>query len=181
MAADLELLLPDFRDSVKELIRICEEREVIMRPIEGLRFPEKQAIYWRQSRTREEIERRIAILRNAGAPFLANVLVSVGPQHGKHVTNAIPGLSWHQWGEAVDCVWIVEGRAVWDVESRVNGVNGYLVYAEEAQRLGLNAGAFWRTFKDFPHVQLREDSSPRSVMSLQEIDAVMTTRFQQIV
>ena len=53
------------------------------------------------------------------ANFLASVLDGVGPQHGPHVTNALPGLSWHQWGEAVDCFWTEWlGRVVRQHEGR---------------------------------------------------------------
>ena len=30
-------------------------------------------------------------MKDEGAPWLANVLAEVGPQHGAHVTNALPG------------------------------------------------------------------------------------------
>ena len=66
----------------------------------------------------------------------------VGPQKGDPVTNAIPGLSWHQWGEAVDCFWVVNNKAVWDLETVVNGLNRFMVYANEAKKLGLDAGLF---------------------------------------
>src|SRR6185369_14731386 len=102
-----------------------------------------------------EIALKIASLRDQGAPFLAHCLESVGPQSGDPVTNAIPGLSWHQWGEAMDCVWIVDGAAEWSTTRKVNGVNGYRAYANEAVRLGLTAGGFFRSLKDWPHVQLR--------------------------
>jgi hypothetical protein len=51
------------------------------------------------------------------------------------------------------------------------------VYAEQAQKLGLTAGAFFQSIKDFPHVQLRPQAGPQSVHTLGEIDAVMAERF----
>ena len=99
-------------------------------------------------------------------------------QSGRHVTDAIPGLSWHQWGEAFDSFWVVDGEAEWSTTREINGLNGYRVYAVEAERLGLTAGGHWTNFKDWPHVQLRSASSPKSVFTIQEIDREMRERFE---
>ncbi len=177
MPADLSALLPAFRIRVEDLVAACLQRGVEMRPYMALRDPREQARLWRQSRAREEIERRIGELRLGGAAFLAHCLESAGGQNGAHVTSAIPGLSWHQWGEAVDSFWVVGGRAEWSTTRKIAGVNGYQVYAEEASKLGLDAGGLWRRFKDWPHVQLRPSASPLGAMNLTEIDAEMRRRF----
>ena len=109
--------------------------------------------------------------------FLAHCLRSVGPQHGEHVTDAPPGFSWHQWGEALDCFWLLNGKAEWSTKKLVGGLNGYHVYAEAAVSLGLTAGGFWKTIKDWPHVQLRSDRNPTTTLSIREIDAAMAARF----
>lgn len=96
-----------------------------MRPNAGLRDPFEQAKLWRQSRSIEEILAAIDELRSVGAPFLAHCLESVGPQHGDPVTNAPPGYSWHQWGEAVDCFWLLGGKAEWSSTKKVGGLNAY--------------------------------------------------------
>lgn len=179
MAADLQPLVPGFRATVEELIANCQQRRVEMRPYFALRTPFEQAKLWRQSRTRDEIGDRMARLRAAGAHFLAHCIDTVGPQHGAHVTNAPPGLSWHQWGEAVDCMWIVGGMAEWSTTRKVDDLNGYRVYAEEARTLGLSAGGLWTSFKDWPHVQLRAAGSPDKLMPLKDIDAEMRRRFGQ--
>lgn len=101
------------------------------------------------------------------------------PQHGDHVTDAAPGLSWHQWGEALDCFWVVDGKAEWSTTKKVNGVNGFRVYAETAKGLGLDAGGFWGKLKDWPHIQLRAAGSPLAVMSLADVDREMRSRFGQ--
>ncbi len=177
MPAELSTLLPAFRIRVEDLVLACRQRGVEMRPYMAMRDPLEQAQLWRQSRTREEIERRISELRSGGAPFLARCLEAAGTRNGAHVTHSIPGLSWHQWGEAVDSFWVVDGRAEWSTVRKVDGVNGYQVYAEEAAKLGLDAGGRWRRFKDWPHVQLRPSSSPLGVLSLTEIDEEMRRRF----
>ena len=117
MAADLSLLVPAFRTQCRTLIRNCADQQIEMRPNEGLRDPWKQARYWRQSRSIETITAKIAELRNKGANYIAQILVDVGPQHGDPVTNAVPGASWHQWGLALDCVWIVNGARAWHSSS----------------------------------------------------------------
>jgi hypothetical protein len=171
---DLGDLIPGLQPQVQELLNKCLLRGIEMRPCATLRDPFEQA---RQSRSREEIERKIAQLREAGASFLADCIERVGPQSGRPVTGAAPGLSWHQWGEALDCFWMVNGAAEWDAGRLVNGVNGYRVYAEEARRLGLTAGGFWPRLKDWPHVQLRPGDSPADAMALDEINATMKARF----
>jgi hypothetical protein len=178
MAAKLNDLVPDFRDKVSTLLTNCAAKGITMVPSEGLRTPAQQAIYWRQSRSLIEINNAIANLRNSGAPYLADVLESVGPRHGDEVTKVLPGNSWHQWGEAVDCFWEVDGKAEWSTSRKVNGLNGYQVYAQEAKNLGLTAGFFWPRFKDTPHVQLRGDDNPRSAgFSWPDIDQRMHEQF----
>ena len=121
-------------------------------------------------------------IRDRSATVLAtdidtDCLQSVGPQHGAHVTDALPGFSWHQWGEAVDCFWLLDGKAEWSTSKKVNGVNGYAVYANEAEAVGLVAGGHWTRFKDWPHVQLRAASSPARALTLLQIDTAMKVRF----
>lgn len=177
MAANLDSLDKDFQKKIVSLIQNIAARGIEMRPYVSIRTPFEQAIAWRQSRAKEEVAAKIQEFKNAGAPFLAHCLESVGPQHGDHVTNAPPGLSWHQWGEAVDCFWLVNNQAEWSPQKIINGLNGYRVYAEEAVKLELDPGGLWRTFKDWPHVQYRQASSPLKVFSLIEIDKRMEQKF----
>lgn len=177
MAADINLLIPDFKDKVKTLLQNCKNRGIDMRPNEGLRDPFVQAKYWRQSRTSEVIQAQIKELKARKADFLAHCIEHVGPQHGDPVTNSIPGYSWHQWGEALDCIWVVNGKANWSLKAKVNGLNGFAVYAAEAKKLGLDAGLLWSSFKDAPHVQLRPDADPSVLFDITEIDATMKNRF----
>lgn len=144
MAADLTLLVPTFRPRLETLLASCRARGVEMRPYMGLRTPLEQARLWRQSRSREQIDAKVAQLHAAGADYLADCIVRVGPQNGDPVTNAVPGLSWHQWGEAADCFWVVKGDAEWSTKRLVNGLNGYRVMAEEAKKLGLDPGGAHR-------------------------------------
>ncbi|WP_160715013.1 M15 family metallopeptidase [Chitinophaga solisilvae] len=174
----LSRLIPEFRIKASVLLMRCSQRGVVMRPTEGLRDPLIQAAYWKRSRNAEEITAEITGLRSAGAPFLAECLEQVNPQEGPHATNAIPGLSWHQWGEALDCVWMAGSRPIWDATVLINNVNGYQIYGEEAKRLGLDCGLYWSGFTDAMHVQLRNISSPATIYSLQDIDRQMELSFR---
>lgn len=177
MAANLEHLVPEFRLKVAELVTRCNEEGVEMRPYFTLRDPFEQARIWRQSRTIEEIQEKIAEFERGGADFLAHCVRSVGPQHGDHVTDTPPGFSWHQWGEAVDCFWVVDDQAEWSAQKLVNGINGYRVYANAAKDMQLTPGGFWTRLKDWPHAQFRSVSNPGKTMSLLQINEIMKTRF----
>ena len=178
MSRDLNDLIPEFKSQVEQLLSECDSSGYPMRQFFTLRNPFEQGKLWRQSRYRDQVEQKITELRNKGADFLAHCIESVGPQNGRHVTNAIPGLSWHQWGEAIDCFWLVDGNAEWSTRKKINGVNGYANYATIAKEMGLTAGGFWSSFKDWPHVQLRKESNPGRVFSLEEINQVMADRFR---
>lgn len=177
MAIDLTELSPDFRSLLDRLIEECKAEGVEIRPYFGIRSPFEQARLWRQSRSLEEIQAKIAELQSAGAPFLAYCVESVGPQSGPPVTSMLPGFSWHQWGEAVDCAWLVGGKLEWSVGKRVNGVNGYRIFAERAARLGLSPGGLRKSLKYWPHVQMRRAESPLDLISLVQIDEAMRERY----
>jgi len=125
MSRDLDSLVPEFRSKVEELLVLCDQSGYSMRQFFTLRTPFEQGKLWRQSRSSQEVRQKISELQNGGADFLALCIDSVGPQDGRHVTNAIPGLSWHQWGEAVDCFWLLDGNAEWSTRKKVDGLNGY--------------------------------------------------------
>jgi peptidoglycan L-alanyl-D-glutamate endopeptidase CwlK len=181
MSRDLSVLTPELRAGVDAALASCRALGIEMRPYETLRDPWTQARYWRQSRSIETIEATIGDLERQGASFLAHVLRSVGPQSGEHVTDALPGASWHQWGEAVDCFWVLNNEAEWSTRKAValsdgRVKNGYHVYAEESAGQGLTSGGLWNDVKDWVHVQKR----PKSVLeyySWPQIDQEMRQRF----
>jgi hypothetical protein len=177
MSRDLADLETGFRVRVEELLASCEQTGYEMKPFFTLRTPFEQGKLWRQSRAKLQVEEKVSELRRKGADFLAHCIESAGSQNGRYVTNAIPGLSWHQWGEAIDCFWLVNGRAEWSTRLKIEGVNGYANYANIADSMGLDAGGLWRSFKDWPHVQLRGEASPTKVYSLEEINCEMEIRF----
>jgi peptidoglycan L-alanyl-D-glutamate endopeptidase CwlK len=71
MPANLNDLVSNFRQRVEVLLQQCGQRGVEMRPYFTLRTPFEQAKLWRQSRSKEEIQKKIAAYRAAGADFLA--------------------------------------------------------------------------------------------------------------
>ena len=173
MSRDRADLVADFAAQMEAVQAACKARGVDMRPFFTARHPVEQGGLWRQSRSGSEVRAKIASLIDAGAPYLAQCIVDAGSKSGRWATNAIPGLSWHQWGLAEDDYWLVDGKAEWDADAIHNGLQGYAVYAEEAERLGLRS---LRSIGDSPHVQQPKEGSPSS-MGLVAVDAAMRERW----
>lgn len=117
---------PRFMEQCFDLAANCRKRGVDYFAISGYRSFTEQAKLYFQGRT---------------AP-------------GKIVTNAKPGFSAHNYGLAVDwCKDEDTNRAGlqpdWDLKD-------YIILKEEAEKLGLESGMSWKTFKEGPHVQLGE-------------------------
>lgn len=169
--ADLE---PKFRQAVELVLHECLRQGVAMRPFYTLRLPREQAVLWRQSRTQEQVKRKIQELRSGGAEYLASILEDVGPQFGRWATNAIPGYSWHQWKRAIDCYWLVNGRAEWSTRKQSDR-NGYKIYASIANKLGLHA--LGPVIADWPHIQY-DKINVGDIYTLREVDQAMRERFE---
>ncbi len=189
MSRDLKKLDGDFETKVISLLNACAVRGVSMRAFYTERSPWSQARIWRSTRSANEILQAVQRLKTNRALFIAEVVLEVGPQYSPpsargHLTNALPGVSWHQWGEAIDCFWLYQGRAEWSVKTQhpLTGNkegNGYQVYADEALELGLlSAGLAWGW--DWMHVQARNSSSPLSQFSWEQIDGTMRQKFGEI-
>ena len=145
----LDSLIHTLRVQVVIVLEECASAGVIMVPYRCAGSPQTQAKLWRQSRTTKEIVQALTLLRDRGAPWLADVLEAAGPQYGRKVTDAMPGFSRHNWLSAVDCYWDVDGRAEWSSRRMVNGLNGYQLYRTIAIKRGLARGPL----NDFPHIQ----------------------------
>jgi peptidoglycan L-alanyl-D-glutamate endopeptidase CwlK len=161
MAADLNQLEPVFRDKMIALYAdLKNTRGYEFRPVFTTRSPWAQARLWRQSRTAEEIEKTYQHLADQHAPFLVKVLRDVGPQSGRWATNALPGLSWHNWkpARACDSVLIYLGKMCWDEREtflspsdKPKVVEAYALYASLGEQLGLKSLA---AIHDIGHLQL---------------------------
>jgi len=172
MAALLEELNKDFRLNVIDLIKACKKRGVCIVPYCTYRDLYKQAILWRQSRRWVEIKREVRELEDTGISFLASIIRDVGVHIGpaQHITNAIPGLSWHQYREAVDCYILRRGLAVWDPNDK-----GYKIYREEGLKLGMAIG----TADDWGHLQSSENRVVDVYGSMANINNTMLIRHVQ--
>ena len=167
MSRSIGTLVPAFREQVTTLLEDLALQGHALAPHDTVRSPWEQARLYRKGRATEAILRRAGRLAKAGAPWLADVLVGVGSQYGDTVTNAPPGYSWHQLGEAVDCHVEVEGRAVWDAAHP-----GYRAYRARALEMGLHIATHW----DWPHVQHRP-GVPTDYYSIAQLERVLRERW----
>lgn len=169
----------EFIALIEKLLHNCNKRGILMMPYEIIRTPATQAKYWKQGRTSAEVKLVVDQMLEVKASFLAQCLIDAEHLGGPVITNALPGFSWHQWGEAVDCYWLYDNRKIWELDFRdPNGNNGYEVYAEEAADLSLEAGFFWKGFVDAPHVQYQKSPSPKETYSMKEINDIMEARYK---
>lgn len=164
-------LVEGFAKKVMQLVANCEQRGVTLLVYCKVRNPWEQAKLWRRSRTMTQVNAEAAKLRDWGCYFLMSCLLGVGPQKmGAKVTDALPGFSWHQWGEAVDVVPIdAKGNPRWEDEL------GFEICAEEARLLHLDSGYYWK-FRDPSHIQYRT-VKVTGVFSPQEINNEMLVKF----
>lgn len=169
MSRDLTLLQPVFLEKLESALAEAKRQDVHMVPFDARRDVWQQARLWRRGRTSAQIRERVASLRAANAGYLADVIESVGPQKGKWATNAIPGMSWHQWGLACDFYWDKNGP---DVPGGIewNDLTGYKAFALIAQKAGLTSGFFWKS-RDAVHIQLPAEAKP--VGTLADISKAM--------
>lgn len=171
MSRDMNDLAPGFKVKVGQLLDKCEKSGYLLKPFFTLRSPLEQAKLWRQSRCTSTIKQEIQRLKNQGGTFLAECIEVAGPQNGRWATNALPGYSWHNYGSAIDCYLVnADGGANWNASDR-----GYAIYAEEATRLGMRAGYFFKQ-RDAVHVQLSVEEVP-NVYTLIEINTYMKQNF----
>ena len=129
------------------------------------RSHEEQARLFRQGRPYSEIVARAELLRDKyGRQDLHDVLLGVGPQHGRRVTNAAPGQSAHNPNAhglalAYDAVPMRDGVPLWQW-SKTSAVTGKRIVCDWWQDfgsviigLGVEWGGKWRR-PDGPHVQV---------------------------
>lgn len=158
MTRSIDALARSFRKPSRDLIRVCGEAGHIIVPFSTLRTPIEQAQIWRSTRGKKEIDAKINRLRGHGANYIAGIIRSVGPQYPApgvrgHLTRAVPGRSWHNWGHAIDFyVKAEDGSAIWDEYHE-----GYETMAVEAEYMGLTAGKNFST-PDCVHIQHYPDN-----------------------
>lgn len=171
MSIDFACLDASLSVKITNVLNDLKQHNFEFVPFSGYRSLEEQAKLWRQSRKSDVVNDQIEYWRKEGANFLADILESVGPQRGKHVTNSLPGYSWHNHGKAVDCFLEIDGKAIWDAEHP-----GYKLYADIAQKYGLTAGFYFKSFKDAVHIQI-PNNSVKNTYSLREIDELFSDKY----
>lgn len=155
---DLNDLIDEVRERAVEVEQACKEAAgfdlliyCTLRPLD------EQARLYRQSRSRAEINLKLQKYRSRGFDYLADVLEGVGPCYGKHVTNAGPGESWHNYGQAFDAVPLIGGKAAWNY---LNARSYWDAYGEAVRQVGLQWAGDWTRFREYPHSQLNQGSNP---------------------
>ena len=155
MSKNLYLLNTTFLEAVQELMGIYDSdpsADLIVTCT--LRSAEDQARLYRNGRSLHAIRHRArALAEKWGRPDLAKILMDVGPQYGKTIrTNAAPGQSVHQYGMAIDCVVLVDGKPVWG-DKKSHDLAIWREYGARAKSCGLEWSGDWKRFKEKPHVQ----------------------------
>jgi len=80
----------------------CMKQSIITQPVLGFINVFLHAEIWKQSKQDQAVDEAIAKLQNEGCNFLSSILMCASSVHSKHKTNRLPGMSWHNWGRAVD-------------------------------------------------------------------------------
>lgn len=167
----LDDLVEEMRPKATLVVEACKEAAgfdlliyCTLRPLE------EQAKLWRQSRSRAQIDEKKALYASRGFDFLAEILENVGPQYGPHVTNAAPGESWHNYGQAFDAVPMRGGKPVW---SYLDGKDLWDAYGEAARGADLYWAGDWVSFREYPHAQLRAGGNPLREYSPESILAML--------
>ncbi len=161
MSADMNDLTPVFRAKVQTALKALAEEGLIFKPYFTLRDPVIQAKLWRQSRSAPVVQTQIQELEEMNCGFIAACFAKAGPADGPWATNALPGLSWHQYGEAVDCFLTdATGRPIWETPK----------YARFGQVGDANAMFWGGHFGDSDHWQNRKTEPSAAFGSLKLIN-----------
>jgi peptidoglycan L-alanyl-D-glutamate endopeptidase CwlK len=124
--ARLQLVYPGLADKITVLASTLESQGVLIRVVQGLRSWIEQDVLYAEGRI----------------------------TRGNVVTNCQGGHSYHNFGLAVDCAPSQFGpdrpyAPDWNASHPT-----WKLMEEKGRDLGLDSGAFWRTFPDAPHFQL---------------------------
>lgn len=116
--------------ALRRLVIRCYHLGINIRITSGFRSLKEQATIYNQGRTKDSIAKGEKI-----------------------VSNAKPGHSMHNYGLAGDFVLIDSG---YNMQADVNKNNtaDWLEVITQAKLLGFTWGGDWKTFKDYPHIQM---------------------------
>ncbi len=159
----LEDLVPEVQEMAKKHVLLCADAGFELLIYCTLRDGHEQARLYRQSRTKEQVQKKIDQLNAKGFPALAKILKDVGSQKsGPKVTNAGPGESFHQYSRAYDCVPVVQGKPIWSAGGE--GAALWQQVGKLGKKAGLEWAGEWTTFREFPHFQLTGGKSVADLM-----------------
>ncbi len=126
----------------------CHDQDVLIYC--AYRSMVEQAILYRRGKTIRVIRAKVKEL-NEARPGLGDILVKVGPQMEKiSVTNAGPGQSAHNYHIAFDGVPMLHGKPLWDSDDLA-----WKIYGLCAKKAGLEWAGEWKSFKEYPHCQMK--------------------------
>jgi peptidoglycan L-alanyl-D-glutamate endopeptidase CwlK len=164
------MLTPEMSGLAQVVIDKCKSKGVDLLIYCNLRPLEEQAICYRQSRSTKEIQAKMSELIDMGFDYLADIIEKVGPQSGPHVTNAAPGESWHNYGEAFDAVPLIGGKPAWNYKG---SELEWTLYGQSCREIGLNWAGDWKRFKELPHAQLKSGSNPLKEYAPEQIYKIL--------
>jgi peptidoglycan L-alanyl-D-glutamate endopeptidase CwlK len=168
MSADLNDLIPEFRAKVTVALDQLAAEGTKFVPYFTLRNPVKQAGLWRQSRSAAVVRKQIDDLRAEACDYIADCLDKAGPSSGPWATNALPGVSWHQYGEAVDC-YLLDATGKPDWQAAHYGRFG---------TVGDANGMWWGGhFGDTDHWQNRRIEPPAAFGTLRQINDALAAKW----
>lgn len=131
-AAKLSLINPLVADKIRQLALILAGEKIDIRVTQGLRSWTEQNVLYAKGRDAQGI-----VVNKAEV-----------------VTNCPGGHSWHNFGMAVDVVPdAIPDDGKFTPDWNASHPSWQRIVAVGTS-LGLNSGATWRTFKDYPHLQL---------------------------
>jgi len=156
MSRKLELLKPSFLIRVQDFKDRCYHHDLDILIYCTVRDLKEQSRLYRQGRSLKTITNKSDELAyQFDRPDLGKVLMGVGPQQGKVIlTKAGPGQSLHNYGYAVDAVPVINGKLLWttdDDESKYY----WDLFGSCADESGLEWSGNWKTFKEYPHIQMK--------------------------
>ena len=166
----IEDLTPEVQAKAEQVIDVCNQVGVDLLIYCTLRPLEEQARLYRQSRPWRTIKSKILKFKEKGYGFLAEILDDVGPCSGRHVTNAGPGESWHNYAQAWDGVPLIGGKPAWNY---LHAREQWDAYGECIRQVGMQWAGDWTRFKEYPHAQLHSGGNPLKLHEPDEIRSLL--------
>lgn len=150
---NLLALAPSVRSAAFDFLASATEAGLDVLIYCTYRSHEDQSRLYRQGRSLATITRKARELEDKWKrPDLAEILLGVGPQHGRKATNAAPGQSAHNYSIAFDGVPMIGGKPQWGTKTDQEKMY-WQMYGRLGQAAGLEWAGNWRSFKEFPHMQ----------------------------